>query len=158
VELFNFPLSRLSDSPDMTPWEVIQLALAHKTPKRNMQWLADQLDMSIQAVSNWKGRGVPARHYREIASALGITVDQLEGLERLPWETPEESSGLSPEVAELAAALDNLPRKQRDWVLMTLREAVKLARETVTENHVTRKEESRPDVQRTSSAKGRKAA
>jgi hypothetical protein len=158
VELFNFPLSRLSDSPDMTPWEVIQLALAHKTPPRNMQWLADQLSMSIQAVSNWKGRGVPARHYREIASALGITVDQLEGLERLPWESTEESAGLSPEVAELAAALDNLPRKQRDWVLMTLREAVKLARETVTESSVNQNGSPREEVTRSASSKRRKAA
>lgn len=69
----------------MTTWEVIEDALAHKKPRRNPQWLAEQLGVTIQVVSNWKARGVPARRYREIATAVGITVDQLEGIEPLPW-------------------------------------------------------------------------
>lgn len=69
----------------MTPWEVIEEALVHRKPKRNVQWLADQLRVTIQVVSNWKARGVPARRYREIADVLGLTVDQLEGVEPLPW-------------------------------------------------------------------------
>lgn len=47
-----------------------------------------------------------------------------------------EPAGLSPELLDLAAAVETLPPKQRDWVMMTLREAVKLAREMVTESAV----------------------
>jgi hypothetical protein len=134
VELVNFTLSRLSDSSQMTPWEVIQLSLAHMRPPRNTQWLADQLGMSIQAVSNWKNRGVPARHYREIASALGITVDQLEGIDRLPWEGQDHGTGLMPEVEAVAGEINALPKAQRDWVLRTVRDAIDLARETMPGN------------------------
>jgi hypothetical protein len=48
------------------------------------------------------------------------------------------SGELQPEIAQLFADMNALPTKQRDWVLMTLREAVKLARETVTENALAR--------------------
>lgn len=142
----------------MSPWEVIQEALDHKKPRRNLQWLADQIGASIQVVVNWKTRGVPAKRYRDVASALGITIDQLEGVERLPWDRPAETGGLSVEVAQLAAAIDGLPQKQRDWVLLNMREAVKLARETITENAVTTEVQPRRQVANSSSAKRRKAA
>lgn len=71
----------------MTPWEIIEQALTHRKPPRSPKWLADQLgNTSIQVVQNWKTRGVPPARYRAIASALGISVDQLEGLAPLPWE------------------------------------------------------------------------
>jgi transcriptional regulator with XRE-family HTH domain len=77
----------------MTPWEVIEEALNHKRPRRNAQWLAEQLGLSIQVVSNWKQRGsVPPARYRAIANALGITLDQLEGIEPLPWLIADESA------------------------------------------------------------------
>ena len=62
----------------MTPWEVIQEALLHRRPIRNLQWLAEQLGVSIQAVVNWRARGVPANRYRDIAAALGITEGAVE--------------------------------------------------------------------------------
>lgn len=68
----------------MTPWEVIEEALARR--KRKPQWLADQLHVTAQVMTNWKTRKVPPARYREISEALGITVDQLEGLEPLPWQ------------------------------------------------------------------------
>lgn len=75
----------------MTPWEVIEEVLAHKRPRRSPLWLAEQLGLSIQVVSNWKQRGsVPPARYRAIANALGITVDQLEGIEPLPWLNADE--------------------------------------------------------------------
>lgn len=69
----------------MSPWEVIEAALARKTPPRKVQWLATKLDVSAQVVSNWKTRGVPPARFRAIADALGLTVDQVEGIAPLPW-------------------------------------------------------------------------
>lgn len=40
---------------------------------------------------------------------------------------------LRPEVADVAAAINHLPKAQRDWVLMTVRNAIELARETLTD-------------------------
>ena len=70
----------------MTPWEVINEVLAHRNPRQDLAWLANRLQFSIQRVYNWKDRGVPTKHYRDVAAALGISIDQLEGLSPLPWE------------------------------------------------------------------------
>jgi DNA-binding transcriptional regulator YdaS (Cro superfamily) len=117
----------------MSPWEVIEEALVRKRPRRNLQWLADQIGVSIQVVSNWKSRGVPAKRYRDISSALGITVDQLEGLQRLPWEHESHSSSdLRPEVSEIAQQINVMPDKKREWLLMTMRQALEAWDEAVT--------------------------
>lgn len=85
-------LSHLSESASMTPWEVIQEALAHRKPPKNLTWLAGQLGgkFTVQRLQNWKTRGVPPAQYRAVAGVLGITVDQLEGLHPLPWDRPAE--------------------------------------------------------------------
>lgn len=71
----------------MDPWEVIEEALAHKRPPQKAQWLADRLGITAQVITNWKLRGkVPPARYRQIAEALGLTVDQLEHKAPLPWE------------------------------------------------------------------------
>lgn len=70
----------------MTTWQLIEEVLAHKKPPRKAQWLGDKLDVSAQVLTNWKARGVPPSRYREIADALGLTVDQLEGLAPLPGD------------------------------------------------------------------------
>jgi len=70
----------------MSTWEIIERALAEKRPPRGPQWLADELGIKIQVVMNWKSRRVPPKWHREIAQALGLTVDQLEGFAPLPWE------------------------------------------------------------------------
>lgn len=69
----------------MTSWDIIEEALAHKRPPRNLTWLAEQLRVSVQVIQNWKSRRVPPSRFREVASALGLSIDQLEGLEPLPW-------------------------------------------------------------------------
>lgn len=70
-------------------------------------------------------------------------VDQLEILcRRYRWSADflvldqVGTSDLAPDVAELVSEMNDLPAKHRDWVLMTLREAVKLAREMVADNVV----------------------
>lgn len=117
----------------MTPWEVIQEALLRKRPVRNLQWLADQVGVSIQVVSNWKARGVPAKRFRDVAAVLDLTIDQIEGIAPLPWdsETPTARSEFSEEARQVALDIDSLPKKQRDWVLMTVQQAIELARETI---------------------------
>jgi hypothetical protein len=58
---------------------------------------------------------------RSIEDAAGLPKGWLDG---------EGEDYLSPEVAALAEAVDKLPHgRPRDWVLMTIREAVKIARE-----------------------------
>lgn len=68
----------------MSPWEIIDNALAHR--KRKWAWLAGELGISAQAVTNWKTRGVPPSQYRTVADALSLSVDQVEGREPLPWD------------------------------------------------------------------------
>jgi hypothetical protein len=71
----------------MTPWQVIEEALGRRKPPRKAQWLAEQLDVSAQVLANWKARGVPPSRYRALADVLGLTVDQIEGVAPLPWES-----------------------------------------------------------------------
>jgi hypothetical protein len=110
----------------MTPWQVIEEALLHKRPVRNLQWLADQIGVSIQVVVNWRLRGVPPRRFRDIAAALGITVDQLEGVSPPPWE--RQSTELSPQVARVAEDINQLPGPQRDFVLDVVRRTIDAAK------------------------------
>lgn len=80
-------LARLARIHQMTPWQVIEEALGRRKPPRKPQWLADQLGVSAQVLTNWKARQVPPARFRAIADVLGLTVDQIEGLAPLPWET-----------------------------------------------------------------------
>lgn len=114
-----------------TPLEIIHLALAHKKPPRNMQWLAEQLGVKAQATTNWKTRGVPPKRYREIAGLLDITIDQLEGLADLPWRPTESKSGLLPAVQSLAMEINDLPEAQRDWVLGVVRSTIDAAKDAI---------------------------
>lgn len=70
----------------MTPWEVIEGALARKKPRRDQAWLAKQLDISEQAISHWPNRGVPRARYEAIADALGLSLEQVAGRAPAPWE------------------------------------------------------------------------
>lgn len=63
----------------MTPWHRIDNELIRR--RLGWQWIANALGFDIQRVQNWKNRGVPARQYRAIADALGVTVDWIEGLQ-----------------------------------------------------------------------------
>jgi plasmid maintenance system antidote protein VapI len=88
--------------------------------------------------------GTPKSHLSAIlAGRRGVGDALAQKIER-HYELPEgwfddagESS--SPELAQLAAAIETLTPKWKDWVLMTLREAIKLAREADTDSSVTTK-------------------
>jgi hypothetical protein len=85
-------------SARMTVWEIIEAALARQfRPPRDQQWLASTLGITPQAVHGWKKEGVPARRFRDIATALGLTVDQLEGLAPLPWDRGWPFADVEPE-------------------------------------------------------------
>jgi lambda repressor-like predicted transcriptional regulator len=62
----------------MSPWDIVTAELSRRG--KNLTWLADELGTSLQRVQNWKTRGIPSGQFRAVASALGVTVDQLEGL------------------------------------------------------------------------------
>jgi hypothetical protein len=102
-------LIRLSDSWWMTPWEVVQQALAHRSPPRDQQWLAEQLDIEAQAITNWKTRGVPPKRFRQLASLFGLTVNQIEGIDPLPWERSVEW----PFSVELRARVERMTSEER---------------------------------------------
>jgi transcriptional regulator with XRE-family HTH domain len=135
-------LSHLSEIPAMDTWHVIEEALHHMRPRRSPLWLAEKLGVKIQVVSNWKARGVPVARLREIAAALGITLDQLEGLEPVPWETQSEREWL-PEVEAIAAAINDLPKAQREWVVSTVHSTIAAAKATIrpSNNQVTQKQQ-----------------
>lgn len=65
-------------NPPMTPWDIVHGEIRRRG--KTLSWLADELGISLQAVQNWKTRGIPPSKLRPIADALGITVDQVEGL------------------------------------------------------------------------------
>lgn len=134
----------------MTPWEVIEEALAQKRPPRGPAWLAEQLKERIQVVSNWKSRGkVPASRYREVAQILGLTVDQLEGLAPLPWEVKQEASTptLLPEIVDLAWQMQSLDRHALETIVLpVLRSAITAARNATASpsSNTTEKESTQP--------------
>jgi hypothetical protein len=78
---------------EMSPWEVIEQALARHRPPKNQEWLAEQLSrtgkpVTPQAISNWKKRQVvPTARFAEIADLFRLTTDQVAGRAPLPWET-----------------------------------------------------------------------
>jgi transcriptional regulator with XRE-family HTH domain len=94
---------------------------------------------------------------RGVGDALAQKIEQHFALPP-GWLDSNDADVLSPDVAELLADINTLPPKQRDWVLMTLREAVKLARETVTENALERDTRAPSDQNIPSSSNRRRAA
>jgi hypothetical protein len=89
----------------MISWKVVEDALTQR--RRSPQWLADTLDCKIQVVSNWKARDrIPPERYRAVATALDLSVNQLEGYEPMPWaqkaEWPFEDRALFDRVKRLS--------------------------------------------------------
>lgn len=117
----------------MTPWEVIEEALAQRRPPRGPAWLAEQLNERVQVVSNWKSRKkVPPSRYREVAAILGLTVDQLEGVASPPWEEEKPAATLSPEIEELAWQMQALPKHALERIVFPLlRSTIQAARDAV---------------------------
>ena len=62
-------------------FKIIQSELDHKG--KSKAWLADLLGESTQNINNWKKRAVPAAKLRQIAEALDVTTDYLEGLTKV---------------------------------------------------------------------------
>lgn len=79
-------LIALCNKEPMSPWEVIDGALTRMKPKRDQAWLAGQLKLKAQAITNWKDRGVPKGRYEELAEILGLTMEQIAGKAPAPWE------------------------------------------------------------------------
>lgn len=111
---------------DMTPWETIEEALQRRRPAAGPKWLSERLadnglKVSLQAIGHWKTRGVPSGKYRVIAQILGLTVDQIEGLAPLPWDT--QASWPFPD-ASLHRRLEALTHDQRVEIQAKIREMV----------------------------------
>ena len=59
---------------------IARIQEAHPNERgRELTWLAGKLGTKVQAVQNWKTRGIPPRQHAGLATALGWTVDQLLG-------------------------------------------------------------------------------
>jgi len=104
----------------MTPWEVIEEALARRKPPQKPQWLADRLGASAQVMTNWKKRGVPPARYRAIAEVLGLTVDQVEGVAPLPWRN--ESGWPFPDIEQ--ARFQRLTELQKGEIQARVRDLI----------------------------------
>lgn len=87
---------------------------------------------------------------RGVGDALAQKIEQHFDLPAGWFDEAGESASLSPELASLAAAVEQLSPKWRDWVLMTLREAIKVAHDG--ESPVTTKhdvaEETQPKLRK----------
>lgn len=110
----------------MTPWEVIEQALARRRPPRSQEWLAAELSsvtgqsITAQAITNWKVRGVPRGRYTDLADVLGLTTDQVAGRAPLPWERHDSwpFPGIDP------ARFDRLTELQRGEIQGKVREMI----------------------------------
>lgn len=80
-------LIALGNKELMSPWEVIDGALARMKPKRDQAWLAQQLGLGAQAITNWKKRGVPRSRYEDLAGILRLSMEQVAGKAPAPWES-----------------------------------------------------------------------
>lgn len=98
----------------------------------------DGTDASKAVVYGWeKDQHFPrVDQLRLICEKLGVSAQHL-------VFGNEAALPLEPDVAQVASDISSLPPRQRDWVLMTAREAITLARETITVNGkpVTQKDE-----------------
>lgn len=78
----------------VTPWQIIEEALARLRPPRNKEWLSVELtargrEITPQGVGNWKKRGVPGNRFIELGEILGLEPRQVAGLDPLPWDGEE---------------------------------------------------------------------
>lgn len=58
---------------------------------REVTWLAEKLQTSVQRVNNWKARGLPASALPDVAAALGWSINQVLGLAEPPAGWPFET-------------------------------------------------------------------
>jgi hypothetical protein len=73
----------VDDSAKIPLLRIIQ-AIGRAYPKqigREQTWLSATLNVKVQAVNNWRQRGVPPHHVAEIARALNCSMEQVVGAE-----------------------------------------------------------------------------
>jgi transcriptional regulator with XRE-family HTH domain len=88
------------------------------------------------AVGQFLRGGVPLslKAARGFAQGLGCKIEDFSprlAAEAAAIANMVPGEHLRPEVADVAAAINSLPKAQRDWVLTTVRNAIELARETL---------------------------
>lgn len=126
-------MSERYNRPRMTVWEIIEMTMGRMRPPRDQQWLAAECGVSPQAVNQWKTAGVPASRFRQISDLLRIKLDQLEGLEPLPWDKGWPFPDIDQD------RFYQLSVKERDQVqgkVLTLIEELELARQRAQSGHV----------------------
>lgn len=91
---------------------------------RGIQWLADELDTSVQRVQNWTTRGLPGRLYVQVAAALGESADWIVGMAEPKWKAaktePSERDRLSAAGVAVGAAYDRMTPAQREQFIKLL--------------------------------------
>jgi transcriptional regulator with XRE-family HTH domain len=111
-----------------------RLHAARTHAKLSQPQLARAVGMAQSTIGELEYIGTGSSKTAQIAQACGVNPQWLaEGVGPM-FEGP---SSLSPELLDLALKVEAMPTRQRDWLMMTLREAVKIAHEMVTENVVT---------------------
>jgi hypothetical protein len=108
--------------------------------RENLRSLIDQNGGQAQVALEI---GTPKSHLsailagrRGVGDALAQKIEQHFALPP-GWMDSSDAEGLPPDVSGMLAEMNTLPPKWRDWVILNLRESLKLAHEMVTEGAVT---------------------
>jgi hypothetical protein len=102
-------------------WERVAAELERRG--KGLQWLADKLNTSVQAVQNWTTRGLPGRRYADVAAAFEESADWIVGLAEPKWRTkaePTERDQLSEAAVAIGVAFDRMAADQRESFLKLL--------------------------------------
>lgn len=129
-----------------------RLFAARSHAKLSQPQLAKAVGMAQSTIGELEYIGTGSSKTAQIAQACGVNPQWLaEGVGPML----EGPSSLSPELLELALDVEAMPARWRDWVMLNLREAVKLAHEQLTEDAVS---QSPQKAERSSSSPRRRAA
>lgn len=128
------PDMQLAYPPGMTNGSPRQLRR-----RANLRTLVEQNGGQAQVAAEI---GTPKSHLsailagrRGVGDALAQKIEQHFALPP-GWMDSADGEALPPDFTELVADINTLPPKLREWVLTNVREAVKLAREMITEETV----------------------
>jgi hypothetical protein len=117
--------SNMVEKPEKEPdpaWERVAAELERRG--KGIQWLADRLNTSVQAVQNWTTRGLPGRRYADVAAALEESADWIVGLAPPKWrrtkQEPTERDQLSPAAVAIGVAFDRMNADQQESFLKLL--------------------------------------
>ncbi len=79
--MFSYSLM-MNKKANNIPWERIEARLEEL--QKDQQWLRETLGIAPAVLTNWKSRGTPVGKAVPVARALGLTTDQLLGLDSSP--------------------------------------------------------------------------